>query len=200
MLKQLWKLEPLRKLILSVMAIGMFAFSLNIPTPVVIQKDAEVAFPCQNCPCGCENAQQCWDSCCCFSDTEKLLWARTNKVTPPDWFLERIADQSLLASLKRTTTAAEPKKVVCCCHCSSSKPTAVTINESPANLPCKTIAVRTTIQQLLGCQGKQELLKKQIVFLLVDAHQPAAHPYWRNLPIISESSSNLAVAPPIPPS
>ena len=186
----------------------MFSFSLNIPTPVVVQKDAEVAFPCQNCPCGCSDAQQCWDSCCCFSDAEKMAWARANNVTPPAWFLERIADQALVASLKQTATdslpakAADKKPACCCCYCGESTPKAeTTTTESPGKkLPRKTIAVRTTIQQLLGCQGKQELMKKQIVFILAAATQPTGQPYWHHLPIFSESSSNLAIVPPIPPS
>ena len=44
MIKQLRKFESYRKLVLSVLAIGMFAFSLNIPTPVVVHKDAESRF------------------------------------------------------------------------------------------------------------------------------------------------------------
>lgn len=180
----------------------MFAFSLNIPTPIVVQKDAEVAFPCQNRPCGCQNAQQCWGSCCCFSDAQKLAWAQANQVTPPDWFLEKIADEALLAKLQPTRTVPHSNKStakkVCCCCCHSAKP-ALPAEQSPAGFR-KTIAVRTTIQQLLGCQGKLELLKKQIVYLLPSAHQPTAQPYRQNLPLVSESVTSLAIAPPVPPS
>lgn len=181
----------------------MFTFSLNVPTPVAVQKDAEVAFPCQNRPCGCENAQQCWGSCCCFSDAEKLAWAQANKVTPPDWFLEKIADEALLAKLQPAAEAPQSnqstdKKVGCCCCCHAAK-SAVTDDHSPARSE-KTITVRTTIQQLLGCQGKQELLKKQIVYLLATTHQFTPQPHWQTQPIVSESASNLATAPPVPPS
>lgn len=194
--KWLRKFERQNKLIQAVLMIGMFAFALNIPTPVVVQKDLEVAFPCQNRPCGCENAQQCWDSCCCFSDAEKLVWAQANQITPPDWFLERIADEQLIARLQaktdKPTAAAAQKKSSCCCGC---KP------DQSSSLPSKkTIAVRTTIQQVLGCQGKQEFLKKQIVCILVPAEKPVAFPYWQSLPMISESGSSLAIAPPTPPS
>ena len=176
----------------------MFAFSLNIPTPVVVQKDAEVAFPCQDRPCGCQNAQQCWGSCCCFSDTEKLAWARANKVTPPAWFLEKIADQALLApnTALQSNKSTSKKGTCCCCH----PPEPKLAEQPPAGSPRKTIAVRTTIQQLLGCQGKQELLKKQIVYLLPVAPQPTAEPFWLCVPIVSESVCSLAIAPPVPPS
>ena len=182
----------------------MVAFSLNMPTPVVVQKDSEVAFPCQNCPCGCKNADQCWDSCCCFSDAEKMSWARANKVSPPGWFLERFASQPSIACIKptaSTSSAAEPpfKKVACCC-CHPVQPNPISAEQSAPKSPRRTIEVRTTIQQLLGCSGKQELLKKQIVYLLATAQPPAAAPFRQSLPVISESACNLAIIPPIPPS
>ena len=175
----------------------MFAFSLNIPTPVVVHKDAEVAFPCQDRPCGCKNAQQCWDSCCCFSDAEKMAWARVNNVIPPAWFLEKIAAQPLLASHQANATSQSKKTACCCCH---SAPSDAAVAQAPDKSPRKTIAVRTTIQQLLGCQGKQELLKKQIVYILPAAIQPAAEPCRQILPIVSESISSLVITPSIPPS
>lgn len=183
--------------------IGMFAFALNIPTPVVVQKDVEVSFPCQNRPCGCENAQQCWDACCCFSDAEKLAWAQANHVTPPDWFLDRIADQQLIAKLKGNSKppSATPaaKKTTCCCCCKQGEVNSP-VNKQPRLPSKKKIAVRTTIQQILGCQGRQEFLKKQIVCILVPADRPDAVPYRQTLPMISESGSSLAIAPPTPPS
>lgn len=48
-----------------------------------VDKDSSQPFPCQNRPCGCKAATQCWTSCCCFSAAEKLAWAERNGVTPP---------------------------------------------------------------------------------------------------------------------
>ena len=182
----------------------MFAFSLNIPTPVVVHKDAEVAFPCQDRPCGCQNANQCWDSCCCFSDAEKMSWARANKVSPPAWFLERFASQPSIANFEptaSTSSAKEPrvKKAACCC-CRPVQPNPISAKKSSPKSPRKTIEVRTTVQQLLGCLGRQELVKKQIVYILATAQPPVAAPFRQSLPVISEAASNLAIMPPIPPS
>ncbi len=53
----------------------------NVPSP---GKDQSEPFPCQNRPCGCASAEQCWKQCCCFTNAEKVVWARENGVTPPD--------------------------------------------------------------------------------------------------------------------
>ena len=59
----------------------------SVPIPLGIlyrdAKDLSQPFPCQHCGCGCKNAEQCWISCCCFTPSEKLAWAKRNGVTPP---------------------------------------------------------------------------------------------------------------------
>lgn len=42
-------------------------------------KDLSEAFPCQDRPCGCRTAEQCRKKCCCFTDQQKLSWARRNE-------------------------------------------------------------------------------------------------------------------------
>jgi hypothetical protein len=49
------------------------------------RKDSSQPFPCQNCPCGCLDAEQCWRSCCCQTNAQKLAWARAHHVTPPEY-------------------------------------------------------------------------------------------------------------------
>ena len=47
-------------------------------------KDLSTPFPCQDRPCGCRSAEQCWKSCCCFSNVEKVAWATQNGVQLPE--------------------------------------------------------------------------------------------------------------------
>ena len=84
-----------------------------IPLPVVIHKDASIPFPCQSKGCGCANARQCWSSCCCHSNAEKLVWAKKNDVSPPDWFWEELEQDGF--------EETEPQKTPCCCSCSEPK-------------------------------------------------------------------------------
>lgn len=57
-------------------------------------KDLSKPFPCMHRACGCRSAEQCWRGCCCFSNRQKLAWARENKVTPPDYVAAAAARES----------------------------------------------------------------------------------------------------------
>lgn len=50
-------------------------------------KDDSAPFPCQNRPCGCMTAAQCWKKCCCFSNAQKIAWAKANHVQVPDFVI-----------------------------------------------------------------------------------------------------------------
>jgi len=43
-------------------------------------KDRSRPFPCMDKPCGCATAEQCFSSCCCHSQAERLAWARAHGV------------------------------------------------------------------------------------------------------------------------
>jgi hypothetical protein len=58
--------------------------SVGVPLPAHSEKKPGAApFPCQDCPCGCKDAETCWRDCCCYTNQQKLAWARRNRVTPP---------------------------------------------------------------------------------------------------------------------
>lgn len=63
----------------------------GLPLPAIKKTGHSEPFPCQDCPCGCLTAAQCWDKCCCHSDTEKLAWANTHQGTPPAFLVVRVA-------------------------------------------------------------------------------------------------------------
>ena len=57
-------------------------------------KDTSTPFPCQTRACGCRSAKQCWKKCCCFTDTQKVAWAKANRVTVPA-FVVAAAEQEV---------------------------------------------------------------------------------------------------------
>ena len=75
------------------------------PVPVFSPrgKDLSKPFPCQDSPCGCATAEECWHHCCCHSNREKVAWAREHYVTPPDFVVAAAAEEE----------KAEPRS---CCH------------------------------------------------------------------------------------
>lgn len=79
------------------------------PLPVGWQsrsvKDLSQPFPCQNRPCGCRSAQQCWKKCCCFTNAQTVAWAKAHQVQPP---------QAVLAAARRESSKTERRATTCC--------------------------------------------------------------------------------------
>ncbi|APZ90747.1 hypothetical protein Fuma_00329 [Fuerstiella marisgermanici] len=100
---------------------------LPMPNAPSLEKDQSQPFPCQNRPCGCASAEQCWKQCCCFTNAQKVVWARENGVTPPDYVVkaaraessEKIAKANLLSReicslCKKPATDASGNNKSCC--------------------------------------------------------------------------------------
>ena len=106
--------------ILTMVGLSMLLCNTWLPLPVVIEKDLSIPFPCQSKGCGCKNAQQCWENCCCYSDSEKLAWAAKHGVKPPSWFIARKqdSDSDNLGSESKSTSGG-------CCCCCKKKPTSL---------------------------------------------------------------------------
>jgi hypothetical protein len=91
------------RLVVVVMLSSYLATTLNLPLPQPTHKTSGLPFPCQNHPCGCQNAEDCWRHCCCFSVEERWAWARSHNVQPPSyaerpttsgWRTTRLRDQA----------------------------------------------------------------------------------------------------------
>lgn len=80
--------------------------SLGVPLSSQRAVRTGEAFPCQDCVCGCPDAESCWRDCCCFSNAQKIVWAEKNGVKVPI-FVVAAARRELSAH------AAEPP---CCNH------------------------------------------------------------------------------------
>ncbi len=65
------------------------AVALGLPMGSVIRKNTSQPFPCQDCPCSCQDAETCWRNCCCMSDREKIAWAQRHGVVPPEFIRDR---------------------------------------------------------------------------------------------------------------
>ncbi|WP_428308643.1 hypothetical protein [Lacipirellula sp.] len=57
--------------------------SLGVPISAQRAANSGAPFPCQNCPCGCTDAETCWRGCCCFTNAQKVAWAERNNVDVP---------------------------------------------------------------------------------------------------------------------
>jgi hypothetical protein len=104
----------------------MVTFGFPLPAPGRKSKDASRPYPCQNRPCGCFSAEQCWaGDCCCFTLEEKLAWADANGVEPPAQVRPQVES--------RKANPTPPKKKPCCCEAGAEEGTQPT--ESPSCCP-----------------------------------------------------------------
>src|SRR5262245_10911617 len=73
-----------RRALLALTLAGHLVATFGVPLPASNGKDSSTAYPCQNRPCGCGSAAECWaGDCCCFTLEQKLDWAEANSVEPP---------------------------------------------------------------------------------------------------------------------
>ena len=96
--------KAFRRLMSLLALLCLAAILLPFPIAPVTQidpgKDTSQPFPCQNRPCGCRSAEQCWKKCCCFTNSQKVAWAKMNGVELPDYVLA--------AAKKETVTTKKP--------------------------------------------------------------------------------------------
>ncbi len=91
----------------------------HVPIPIKLPppgKDHSSRYPCENNPCGCLTAEQCWQGCCCRTNAEKLAWAKANGVTPPDYVVAA-AEKEAADEVPRTCCS---ERKACCSHESGS--------------------------------------------------------------------------------
>jgi hypothetical protein len=84
--------------------------------PARARKDVSQPFPCQDNPCGCQSAEQCWTTCCCYTVEEHWAWARAHDVEPPP-YATRPADDGWNTKPLREQEESKPASELCaCCH------------------------------------------------------------------------------------
>ncbi|MCY2968817.1 MAG: hypothetical protein NT069_35185 [Planctomycetota bacterium] len=112
-----WSANARRLLCLAVLA-GMLCTYL--PFPAVTgsggKKDLSRPFPCQHRVCGCQSADQCWKSCCCFTNAQKVAWAETHQVELPQFVVVAAGQEAVeRVSQDRKTRRCEKRA-----HCGTA--------------------------------------------------------------------------------
>lgn len=85
-----------RRLISLFVLIGILGSFVPLPTSLSVSKDLSKPFPCQQRACGCRSADQCWKRCCCFTNSQKVAWAKSEQVALPEFVVAaaRIEEQT----------------------------------------------------------------------------------------------------------
>jgi hypothetical protein len=107
-----WRISPHRSFA-CVALVSYLATAVGFPLPRLANKDHSQPFPCQDHPCGCQTAEQCWRHCCCFTPLERFAWAKTHHIGPPS-YAERPAASGWHTARVRDGAA--------CTHCGDRQP------------------------------------------------------------------------------
>jgi hypothetical protein len=182
--------------------------TLHLPLPASVHKDVGVPFPCQNHPCGCQTAEQCWRNCCCFTPEERWAWAREHNVEPPayaekpvessaeqGWNTVKLRDRSEGESKRsaKSCCSTQPTRPACCQPC-SDRPAKQPASQSG---PIRWISVMAAWQ----CQGLPALWLSLAVALPIGppaVWSPDPSPASR-VPLTNARASNVSLNPPAPP-
>ncbi|HWL08276.1 MAG TPA: hypothetical protein VNQ76_07725 [Planctomicrobium sp.] len=137
-----------RKLVCLLLLVSFFASFVPLPGGSAApanssEKDRSQPFPCQNRPCGCRSAEQCWKKCCCFTNAQKLAWAEKNRVKVPKFVLKQAEnEQSQIAAVSTNSQSS-------CCS-GSGKKQCQSGTCSDNNEPKSSVIIGIFAQQ---CQG-----------------------------------------------
>lgn len=86
-----WRRIQPRLVVLATLA-SVAACTVGMPVPAVVTKSQSgVRYPCEHHACGCVDAAACWKQCCCFTDAQKLAWAKREGVDPPAALVAAVA-------------------------------------------------------------------------------------------------------------
>lgn len=203
--------RPVRQRMISTLATVSYLLAVvGYPVPAATpRKDSDRPFPCQDRVCGCQTAEQCWQSCCCFSPEQRQAWQRDNQpsVSSSDrahggsWQGKRLRDQD------------EPKEKSCCESADSSDTSSCSsgdADEEQVSSCCQTDEPAGSEsgkgnRWVLGiaaakCQGTSTL------WLLTGSVLPASVVTWRHfsvpedrIELASEISMIHSFKPPTPP-
>lgn len=123
----------------------VIATGVPLPMAATVEKDLSQPFPCMNSPCGCQNAEQCWRSCCCHTPAERLAWAKAHGIAPPACL---IAAAKGAAESESQASSCCAKKAECCAQGSR-----VEGQELRAGSTCEIIADCCASANLRSSQG-----------------------------------------------
>lgn len=176
-----------RRFLVGLCVVAHFFATIGLPVGVSSSMPSsvdETPFPCRNHGCGCRSAEQCWRSCCCMSQSQKLAWARRQGVKPPDWWRGPVAGE--------IASKDSPRPRRCCAARSPSS------NRSPAESK-STVLLGFAAQK---CQGAASL------WISTGAVTPAParvelvgenSPPRRHIPLLLRHWRSHVVAPDAPP-
>lgn len=166
-----------------------------IPLPVLTfatgGKDRSRPFPCQDRPCGCRSAEQCWKKCCCFTDSQKVAWAKSQGVKAPAFVIAAAAKEQPAAVCR--TGGCEK-----CRQASQQLPETAAEAAASNRKPSRQVVVIALMQKCQGGSWFWNSLPWSTPVVLPDTRIAVPEPScWE--PIVSDCLDDTELPPPVPP-
>ena len=173
--------------------LNWLVLTLGIPLPTWHAKDSSRPFPCMDSVCGCHTAEKCWQSCCCHTNQEKLVWAKRNGVTPPNY---------VIAAAKQEAKSKETSPASCCTKKHAAKPKQSKPEQAEqAEEPAPAESGQWVLSSVRRCQGSASVSVSSelaTVIIQVEAFPPTTPPaLW--IELVDHSALSLDLSPASPP-
>jgi len=192
----------LQKAVALLLLLGILVEVAGIPVVRVSKKDRSRPYPCQDRPCGCASADECWHHCCCMNNKEKLAWASAHGVTPPD-FVVAAAEQEHDEPTQICDREEGGKNVVAERPCYRHKHHEVADSSHDRHDAEKS---GPKVNLVLSDLARQCSGLPQIILLFSDALPCVAAAQWRPTEVLlgyavaaPRSFVSVDLAPPVPP-
>ena len=170
--------------------------AVGMPVPQIVPKRGDQPFPCQHHACGCATAEDCWAGCCCYTQAQKLAWAKEHGVTPPASPAKVIAGASQAG--KSLCCASKSRRHSCCASCKKEKKQGAPIAQAQSDNGCVKFVLAVAARR---CRGIPELWTA--VGATTAPCPPCAwQPEWIVLEWLSPCSVVIPAyfqTPPVPP-
>ena len=202
------------RLIGAVLCLSVCAALFPIPLWPTFDREKERSqpYPCQNHPCGCHTAEQCWKKCCCLSNAQKVAWAEKNKVDVPEFVLLAAAKERYDGSLKRASCCHQGGKPKSSCHagsnsthkckddakCTAKHQAGETGRAKKSRQQKATVVIGTLVQKCQGQSWSWSSMPWTILAPPPSLPQPTVPAVDQSHPL-SESGCELCERPPTPP-
>ena len=203
-----------RKSVAVFTAVCLLAGSTHLPAPVETRKDTSIPFPCQDTACDCRNADDCWASCCCNSDEEKLAWARQHNVSPPNWFVEGLRKSNHKGMLAGAACCKSKSSASCCSQSSAKELPSCCANKRQqsrvascstleqrvvANRSSKPVKIAVTLRQQRRCNGADGVFHLDLRFVAPNQYGVSYLNPNPRYAVFDVPAQSVTFPPPTPP-
>jgi hypothetical protein len=198
-----------KRLVAASLLLGLLAEIAGIPVVPIAKKDRSRPYPCQDRPCGCASADECWYHCCCMNNKQKVAWARAHDISPPDFVIAAADQESDAATAVCTSEQAangegdSHEEHACCRHRNAHHDIAASENSHERK---KSDNAEPKVKLVLSDFARQCSGLPQLISLLSDALPCSVPARWKPAETVAGFVMDAAhpcasadLSPPVPP-